>query len=172
MKSGGTQPVDLSNDISNVWDRCADASRSWDTAPRIGNPLVVGRSPGLLSDQKIVHTVARRSESGCDRSLSLTPSRPGRGYGVGPAAVKGGSTGFRHGDNTNNMLPCGSVQTRPHPPRHRGRVPPYHKEIRILLYPSIRSTRRTDFVRVSSRTARVVFLRRGCYPGVSPPGCG
>ena len=34
--------------------------------------------------------------------LSLTPSRPGRGYGAGPAAVKGGSTGFRHGDNNNN----------------------------------------------------------------------
>ena len=101
MKSGGTQPVDL----SNVWDRCADASRLWDTAPRIGNPLVVGHSPGLLPDKKRSCTRSRDgpnpgvTEAPGQDYLSLTPSRPGRGYGAGPAAVKGGSTGFRHSDN-------------------------------------------------------------------------
>ena len=46
MQSGGIQSLDL----SNAWDRCDEASHLWDTNPRIGNPHVVGHSPGLLPD--------------------------------------------------------------------------------------------------------------------------
>ena len=54
MPSGGIQSLDL----SNAWDRGADASRLRDANPRIGNPHVVGHSPGLLPDQKMLLTVA------------------------------------------------------------------------------------------------------------------
>ena len=88
MPSGGIQSLDL----SNAWDHGADESRLWDANPRIGNPHVVGHSPGLLPDQKMLRARSRDGPvSGVTEApgadyLSLTPSRPGRGYGPGPAA--------------------------------------------------------------------------------------
>ena len=66
----------------------------WDTAARIGATLVEQHSPGLLADKEKVAPDWWRSYLGSDRGpetglfLSLTPSRPGRGYGAGPAAVR------------------------------------------------------------------------------------
>ena len=73
----------------------------------------MGHSPGLLPDKRS-YTRSRDgpnlgvTEAPGQDYLSLTPSRPGRGYGAGPAAVKGGSTGFRHGDN--NMATITTMQ--------------------------------------------------------------
>ncbi len=61
--------------------------------------LVEQHSPGLLADQKMSLPVgggpisAVTEAPGLDFSLS-PPFRPGRGYGAGPAALNGGSTGL------------------------------------------------------------------------------
>ena len=55
--------------------------------------LVEQHSPGLLAGKKMLLPVAV-TEAPRPDYLSLTPFRPGRGYGAGPAAVKGGSTGL------------------------------------------------------------------------------
>ena len=95
MKSGGFQPFGKPND----WERRDDASHvghnRWD-----GYHSRRATQPWSVSRPKDVAPGWWRSYLGSDRgpetglSLSLIPSRPGRGYGAGPAAVKGGSTGL------------------------------------------------------------------------------
>ena len=71
--------------------------------------LVEQHSPGLLADQKMSLLVGdgprsffKGDEKAPRLDLSLTPSRPGRGNGAGPAAAEGGSTGLRQNVNNNN----------------------------------------------------------------------
>ena len=78
----------------SVWARRVDVSRVKTTA-RVGTPIVERHSPGLLAGKNMILPVGGGPFSGVTEAprldLFLTPpSRPGRGYGAGPAAVVNG----------------------------------------------------------------------------------
>ena len=97
-QSGGIQ----SFGEHNGWDRHDDTSHVCHT--RHNRPdwptLVEQHSPGLLADQNMSLPVGGGPISAVTEAPRLDyfsrhpPSRPGRGYGAGPAALKGGSTGL------------------------------------------------------------------------------
>ena len=79
--------------------------------------LVEQHSPGLLADQKMLLLIGGDPLSAVTEAprldcFSLTPSRPGRGYGAGPAA-EGGSTGLRQIVSNNAVHYRMTAQLRP-----------------------------------------------------------
>ena len=110
MPSGGRRAAGSSHLTSSMPGTVAATRPRRDATAWAGATPVEQHSPGLLADQKMSllvgdgpHSFFTGEAKAPRLDLSLTPSRPGRGNGAGPAAAEGGSTGLRQNVNNNNL---------------------------------------------------------------------